>query len=284
VHRVAFEREVHAHPGGVSGRVGIVGSTGATVSFTRRGDEVELTLSALPDPGDDRDAAIEAVTRLALLVKRAADQPELAGARVHLAAEHDAAVDDPVSDAVARMAGLTDRRDLLQLRRPLPVQADHPARPSAPRVALRPFRLGRDVDAWLRVNNRAFADHPDQGRETAETLTARMAEPWYDPADFLVSDDPARPGELTGFCWTKRHRPADPDPALGEIYVIAVDPSHRGEGQGPSFVLAGLDHLSEVGLRTAVLYVDADNGPARRLYDRLGFVPHRIRRVYSAAP
>jgi mycothiol synthase len=143
-------------------------------------------------------------------------------------------------------------------------------------------RTGVDDDAWIRVNNRAFADHPDQGREDRSTLAARTSEPWFDPAGFLVADEEGT-GELSGFCWTKVH-PAVPggDPEMGEIYVIGVDPRHRGEGLGPSFVLAGLDHLSSRGIGTAVLYVDATNTPARRLYDRLDFTVHRRRRVYTA--
>ena len=103
----------------------------------------------------------------------------------------------------------------------------------------------------------------------------------YVSAGFLVADDPGRPGEFSGFCWTKEHEATNTDPALGEIYVIGVDPSHRGEGLGPAFTMAGLDHLAAQGLTTAVLYVEADNEPARRLYDRLGFATHRRRRVYT---
>jgi len=183
---------------------------------------------------------------------------------------------------VADAAGLPQRRDLLQLRRPLPVEGDQPARQAAPTVATRPYAPGVDDDAWLRANNRAFAGHPDQGHETDATLAARRAEPWFDAAGFLVADDADRPGELAGFCWTKVHAATGADPTIGEIYVIGVDPAHRGEGLGPAFTLAGLDHLAGLGIAVANLYVDADNAPARRLYDRLGFTTHQRRRVYTA--
>ncbi len=241
--------------------------------------ELELTGGA---PTDDPSSA--AIAPLAAAVTDRAAAEEAAGATVHLAADHPAESDDAVADAVADAAGFPRRRDLLQLRRPLPVPADHPARADAPALEIRPFRDGpdhHDADAWIRANNRAFAGHPDQGHETRATVAARTAEPWFDPDDLLLADDPARPGELAGACWTKRHPATAEDPALGEIYVISVDPSHRGERLGPALVLAGLDHLASIGLGTAVLYVDLANASARRLYDDLGFVLHRRRRVYE---
>lgn len=221
------------------------------------------------------------VARIAAAVAEVHHHRNSAGTALSLAADHPADSLDGLAEAVAHAVGLTAHRDLLQMRRTLPVSANHPLRLSAPEVVTRSFRPGLDDQAWIRVNNRAFADHPDQGRETASTLGARIAGEWFDPHGFLVADDPRRPGELAGFCWTKVHPASGVEPALGEIYVIGVDPSRRGEGLGPSFVLAGLGHLAASGLHTANLYVDADNEPARRLYDRLGFTVYQRRRVYT---
>jgi mycothiol synthase len=252
------------------------------VHWQVRGRQCEAVLTWSPHGHADAATLEPVAVDLRRLAATLAEGP--APARLMLAADHPGGAIHPLPEAVADAAGLTDRRDLFQLRRSLPVPADHPARATAPPVATRPFVPGVDDDPWVRTNNRAFADHPDQGRETRGTLADRMAEPWFEPADFLVLDDTDRPGELAGSCWTKIH-PADPATerlALGEIYVIGVDPARQGDQLGPALVLAGLDHLASRGLTTAVLYVDGSNRGARRLYDRLGFTVHSRRRVYTA--
>lgn len=174
----------------------------------------------------------------------------------------------PMHDRIAESVGFARGRDLYQMRRPLPVEESFG-------ITTRPFEAGQDEDAWLEVNNRAFAWHPEQGGWDVATLKARQAEPWFDPEGFLLHE---RDGRLAGFCWTKVH--ADHEPPLGEIYVIAVDPEFRGLGLGRQLVLAGLDHLANLGITTGMLYVDASNRSAVNLYVDLGFVVDHIDRAY----
>jgi mycothiol synthase len=184
---------------------------------------------------------------------------------------------DPATDALADRVGLTARRDLLQLRRPLPL--DDAARGGHPALATRPIRLGGpDEAAVVAVNNRAFAWHPDQADRTAGWIRDTALEPWFDPDGFLVHETD---GRIDGFCWTKVH--VEPGPPIGEIYVIAVDPDAHGRGLGRGLTVAGLDHLAGRDLALAMLYVEALNVPALALYDRIGFVRHEVQRAYQAA-
>ena len=182
-----------------------------------------------------------------------------------------------IHDALAHRLGFKRGRELYQMRLPLP----HPEAARWPGgVRVRRFVPGQDEEAWLAVNNAAFAGHPEQGTWDSETLQRREAEAWFDPGGFLLAEDEEG---LAGFCWTKVH---DGDGhgggAVGEIYVIAVNPTRQGSGLGRALVLGGLASLAERGCRTGMLYVDASNHPAVGLYRALGFDVHHIDRAYVA--
>jgi mycothiol synthase len=175
----------------------------------------------------------------------------------------------PAHDEIAAANRLKRGRELYQMRRPLPLSGAEAG------IEVRHFRPGIDEAAWLEVNNRAFASHPEQGGWDLETIAGREEEPWFDPEGFLLHE---RDGRLAGFCWTKVHH--DVEPQLGEIYVIAVDPAFQGLGLGRALAVAGLDWLSRAGLTIGMLYVDSSNTTAVSLYRDLGFDVDHVDRAY----
>ena len=178
--------------------------------------------------------------------------------------------------ATAKALGLKAARALLQMRRPL-TNLPQPTTPDGVRIDT--YR-GPDDDAeLLRVNNAAFAWHPEQGGWTDSDIVERRAEPWFDPEGLFMAFD-EKTGELLGFHWTKVH-----DEHLGEVYVVGVDPAAQGRGIGEALTLVGLHHLaerlSESSRPTVMLYVEADNSAAVSTYQRLDFAVFNVDVAYA---
>ena len=60
-------------------------------------------------------------------------------------------------------------------------------------------------------------------------------------------------------------------PAIGEIYITAVDPSFNRVGVGKALTTTALNYLKYQGLNQVILYVDEENKAAINLYQSLGF-------------
>lgn len=170
----------------------------------------------------------------------------------------------------------THERDLYRMAATLPVPGIF--RPPAG-VRFAGFDVDRDTQALIEVNNRAFDGHPEQGTWSVQDLLGRMSLPWFDPHGVRTGWIDHR---LVAFHWTKVHDAPAPDGgALGEIYVLAVDPAFHGRGLGRAIALDGLDYLFHHRKASrAILYVDAANVAAVNLYRRLGFVTEHTDRGY----
>jgi mycothiol synthase len=150
--------------------------------------------------------------------------------------------------------------------------------PVTSKYPIRTFISSLDNQAFLALNNKVFADYPDQGGWSEDDLKVRVNESWFDDKGFFVAEDK---GELIGFCWTKihgahthSHTGSDIDhghEALGEIYVLAVNPDYKGQGVGRDLTITGLNYLKYQGLNNVMLYVEVENKPAFKLYKSLGF-------------
>jgi mycothiol synthase len=184
------------------------------------------------------------------------------------------------AQATASALGLVPVRELVQMRRLLSGTAA-PAVPDG--VRIRTYAGAADDAELLRVNNAAFAGHPEQGGWTPADLAGRLDEPWFDPQGlFLAVDDET--ATLLGFHWTKVH---SEEPGLGEVYAVGVDPSAQGGGLGGVLTAVGVAHLARRLAGAAhpmvMLYVESDNTAALRTYRRLGFVDHSVDTAYAVA-
>ena len=165
------------------------------------------------------------------------------------------------------------------MRRPL-AGLCQPARQIPAGVRVSTYR-GPDDDAELvRVNNAAFAWHPEQSGWTDADIAERRGEPWFDAAGLFMAFD-EQTGSLLGFHWTKVH-----NQSLGEVYVVGVDPAAQGRGIGATLTLVGLHHLAQrlsgADQPTVMLYVEADNSAAVNTYQRLGFEVSNVDVAYAA--
>jgi mycothiol synthase len=184
----------------------------------------------------------------------------------------------------ASALGLVPVRELVQMRRSL---RDVPEPLIPAHVRIRTYAGTSDDAELLRVNNAAFADHPEQGGWTAVQLAERRNEPWFDPAGlFLAFGDAAsdQPDRLLGFHWTKVH----PEPGLGEVYVLGVDPSAQRRGLGRLLTSIGIASLAQrlagAPEPTVLLYVESNNVAAVRTYQRLGFTTYSVDTAYAKDP
>jgi mycothiol synthase len=221
---------------------------------------VEVVVGPVPDRSGLADALVEAVAA-ALSARRI------------LVWAHGAT--SPVRAALERH-GFAPIRSLLRMQRPL---ADVTVDPPPAHIRLRTFEVGNDEAAWLAVNARAFADHPEQGGWTAADLLAREREDWFDPAGFFLAEDAS--GALLGYHWTKLH---PGPPPVGEVYVLGVDPAAQRHHLGGALLSAGLAWLRGQGARTAMLYSDDSNLTAVRLYEKRGFETVDVDTQYELRP
>lgn len=182
--------------------------------------------------------------------------------------------------ATAAALGLTAVRELMQMRRSL---RGVPGPQPRDDVTIRSYAGARDDAELVRVNNAAFAWHPEQGGWTQADLDAQLGQPWFDPAGLFLALDTAT-GAVLGFHWTKIHPGRD---GLGEVYIVGVDPAAQGRGLGALLTTVGVaslaDRLADAADPTVLLYVEADNAAAVHTYQGLGFAVHSVDTAYGMA-
>jgi mycothiol synthase len=257
----------------------------------KRGDDLSAAVLAFEDGelagyahtvtygADERRASCEFVVHPGFrrrgigstLLSQALSQAEVQrAARMDLWAYNDT----QASQRIAAQFGFRPSRRLLHLHR-------HVARPlagvTAPGANLRPVRPGIDDEAWLALNNRIFAGHPENGQWTLEDLRARMGQPWFDAEDVLMLEVD---GQLAGFCWLKVEERGD-EGRVGEIYVIGVAPEYQGRGYSRHLLAQSLIRLRARNVDVVAIYVDESNERAIALYETSGFHYHHVDVCYT---
>jgi len=152
-------------------------------------------------------------------------------------------------------------------------------------IIIRSFLPGIDSDAWLDLNNKVFKDHPEQGGWQLSDLNHRLSEEWFDEKGFFIVE---KNKQVIASTWTKVHgehshnhdgEASHAHPAIGEIYITAVDPEYAGLGIGKALTITALNYLKFQGLTDTMLYVDFENKVALNLYKSIGFIESNKRDV-----
>jgi len=196
----------------------------------------------------------------------------------------------PAANALAISFGFEKIRTVLQMSVPLTDIQQLPdlGKGTDEDIVIRSFLPGIDSDAWLSLNNNMFKEHPEQGNWQLTDLNIRINEEWFDEQGFFLAEINKK---IIGSTWTKIHGfhthqheaevESHAHPAIGEIYITAVDQEYSGRGIGKALTITALNYLKYQGLSDAMLYVDFDNKVALNLYQSLGFTQSGMDILYK---
>jgi mycothiol synthase len=153
---------------------------------------------------------------------------------------------------LAQTFGGEAQRIVLRMERPLGEPVDD-------LVQTRGFQDGDGAEI-VRINNEAFAGHPDRSRLSEDDIHEQLRVFGNRFDDLRITEG--------GFCWSKRRSSEE-----SELYVLAIDNAHRGHSLGGRLLRSTLEYVrTEHRVRTASLYVEHDNVKAIALYENNGFV------------
>lgn len=195
---------------------------------------------------------------------------------------------------VSELSGARKARELLvmSLEKPLPEVVAPEGMQVLTLAQSRELWGARADEELLRVNNEAFSWHPEQGGWDLARWERAQEVDWFDPEGvFLLWATPenasAKPHvdqttRLAGFHWTKCSRPQSVNNGgmAGEVYVIGLARESQGKGVGKFLTVVGVNYLRKSGCEQVILYVEADNGPAVKVYERLGFAVTESHSLY----
>ncbi|MGW7053722.1 N-acetyltransferase family protein [Streptomyces sp. NPDC054887] len=172
---------------------------------------------------------------------------------------------------LAAALGYTERRRIMTKALP----ARPPALPEG--VVGRPMTEG-EFDTWLAhtkvgyvrtLTSRGWSEEAARAKSEADHAAA-LAEGAATPDAYLGALE--RGGAVVGTLWLALRHP-HPGQAGAYVFDVEVADAHRGQGLGRALLLLAERQALAAGLDRMGLNVYADNTPALRLYESLGYEP-----------
>ena len=133
-----------------------------------------------------------------------------------------------------------------------------------PGTKLRPMTHA-DVPALTDLQNAAFTGSWGYSPNTPQEIEYRVFEMTPQQPDDVVLLE--RDGRLLAYCWGQHGAEGEP----GVVGMVGVEPTLQGQGLGRVATAASMNLLMDAGARPLHITVDAENTPAVRLYQNLGF-------------
>ena len=149
-----------------------------------------------------------------------------------------------------------------------------------PDIRMRPARRD-DVDWITALAPRMHEFGPPPWRDAGvmdDAVAAQWARELADPTPgsaFFVAEDTL--GWPLGFVWLKTERDYFIDRPVGHIVDIAVVKEGEGRGVGRALMAAAERWAEDAGYPWLTLHVFEGNDRARRLYERVGYLPEWTR-------
>jgi len=130
---------------------------------------------------------------------------------------------------------------------------------------------GDDIESRAAAHRAAFGSQ----HMTTAAYRAFIQAPGYRPELDIIASTPDGSVAAFGMAWL------DDANRVGEFEPVGTHPDWRGRGLGRAVLAEGLRRLGARGVRSAIVYVEADNEPAMRLYASVGFRQVNMVRSYT---
>ena len=165
-------------------------------------------------------------------------------------------------------------RTFFKLRHPELALLPAPELPEGYRF--RAFRQGIDEAEFLRLLNTSFAEHWDFAPVTAEELERWKQRPDFNPKGCFFIQGPD--GSDVAVATVLIDRPSEaPDAGAtpARLFEFGVLPAHRSRGLGRAILQKAAEFARHEELGERELVVDGEDGPARAMSERAGFLEKR---------